>query len=302
MQQEVVRSMQTLHHMHNPGKAPVEIPLSIFEFAKKEVTYFNKVANIGRPPHMGNTNVAVDPDDNVLTIVNKKMLLTLRGQKINGTAACTMTKESAETLQLWFVREGAPLVRAGIVRLNMNSNGFSIEKFPPPEEQAQRTEFARVLLQESNLTLQEFAASLEPSKKRQRPDVDLSQAGGEGSQSARPSSHVGGMSVSGTPLVDANSLANANALGLLATGSVVSNWPPAAMFPASAGGQQQGHFLLPGARPPPPPLRLPGVAAPHGVAAFQGAGLSQGGAEAIANSPPTGYNFAMPVWSGEVPR
>lgn len=166
MQQEVVRSMTILHHMHAPGEAALEIPLPIFEHAKLEVTYFNTVANIGRPPSVGNSNVTVNPDDNVLTVVNKKMLLAMRGQKIMGAVVLNMINQTRDQLENWFVREGAPLVRAGIVQLNKNSNGFSVEKRVPPAEDPQKQEFAEVLLRESNLTVQEYTASLEPPRKR----------------------------------------------------------------------------------------------------------------------------------------
>jgi hypothetical protein len=219
MQQEVVRSMEILHHMHCPEDAPVEIPLFIFEFAKKEVTYFNKVANIGRPPQVGNANILVDPNDNVLTVVSKKVLLSLRGQKISGTDAARMTSMSSETLQKWFVQEGAPLVRAGIVKLNMNSNGFSVEKLPPPTEASQLQEFERVLLKESNVTLQEYTAALEPPRKRRAV---------QGTSQLQEGCEANTLGAAGAP---ANLAASMPALQF---GSVVAPWrPPPPMLPGS---------------------------------------------------------------------
>lgn len=216
MQQEVVRSMQILHHMHNPAGAPVEIPIDIFEHAKKEVTYFNKVANIGRPPQVGNANVLVDPEDNVLTVVNKKMLLALKGQKVCGTDAQRMTCLSADHVQKWFVQEGAALARAGIVKLNMNSNGFSVEKCAPPVEQSQLQEFERVLKKESNVTLQEYIAALEPPRKKRAMAPDMSQA----AEFNQPDKSA----AAGLP----------PSMHSLAAGPVVAPWrPPPPMLPGS---------------------------------------------------------------------
>jgi hypothetical protein len=88
----------------------------------------------------------------------------MRGQKIMGAVVLNMINQTRDQLENWFVREGAPLVRAGIVQLNKNSNGFSVEKRVPPAEDPQKQEFAEVLLRESNLAMQEYIASLEPPR------------------------------------------------------------------------------------------------------------------------------------------
>lgn len=46
LQQEVVRSMCVLQSQHHPADCPLEIQLFIFDYAKLEVTYFNKVTTV----------------------------------------------------------------------------------------------------------------------------------------------------------------------------------------------------------------------------------------------------------------
>ena len=169
MQQEVVRSVGVLHHMHAPGSGSEDIPLHIFNLAKLEANYFNSVANIGRPPSLGTSGLAVDTADNVLTVVNKRMLTNLRGVRVTGSEAKAMLNGmSAENIEKWFVEEGAPLVRANVVRLSVQSNGFSIEKREVPPEQHAKEQMRSILLQHANLSLQEYEASCMPLPKKKR--------------------------------------------------------------------------------------------------------------------------------------
>ena len=241
-QQEVVRSMLVLHNMHAPMDAPTEIPLHIFEYAKAEVTYFNKVSNIGRPPVCA-TVLDLNPDDNVTTLRNKKLLSALRGRRLTGGQAQQLACEDAQTLKKWFVEEGACLVRAGIIKLNLQSNGYSIDKFPVPEEAIGKQAFELVLKDACNMSLQEYEASLlppEPKRMKHALSADVA--------TAYPSSPV--------PQGCLGLMRPMHQLGLQAQtlGSSVQQYMPAHASPM----QQQMH---PGF-PHPPGTGVPSVWAP----------------------------------------